>query len=157
MSTAKLNATGLRWVAELSNYQFDILYRPGRKNGDADGLSRQFDNLEKLEEECTEQMKLEDLATVMAVRLNSAPPKCSEKIDVAILQFPGPMDFDPISPEDFASHQSSDPVIAPVYRCDELYITERTIVFGMMHATEKNCTLECLACTGHQQWIKCTL
>ena len=28
MSTAKLNATGFRWVAELSNFQFTIKYRP---------------------------------------------------------------------------------------------------------------------------------
>ena len=55
MSTAKLNATGLRWVAELSNYQFEILYRPGKKNGDADGLSRQFVSLDNLEKECIEK------------------------------------------------------------------------------------------------------
>ena len=40
MSTAKLNATGLRWVAELSNFQFRIHYKPGKRHGDADGLSR---------------------------------------------------------------------------------------------------------------------
>ena len=40
MTTAKLNATGFRWVAELANYQFTIRYRPGKLNGDADGLSR---------------------------------------------------------------------------------------------------------------------
>ena len=39
-STAKLNATGHRWVAELSDFNFKIRYRPGRSNGDADALSR---------------------------------------------------------------------------------------------------------------------
>ena len=29
-TTAKLNATGLRWVGDLSDYNFDIKYRPGR-------------------------------------------------------------------------------------------------------------------------------
>ena len=49
MSTAKLNAAGLRWVAELSNYQFIIKYKPGEKHGDADGLSRWPLDLEALE------------------------------------------------------------------------------------------------------------
>ena len=40
LSTAKLDAVGHRWLAELSTYDFDIKYRSGRSNGDADGLSR---------------------------------------------------------------------------------------------------------------------
>ena len=39
-TTAKLDATGQRWIAALSNYNFVIKYRSGRKNADADGLSR---------------------------------------------------------------------------------------------------------------------
>ena len=40
LSSAKLEATGQRWIAALSNYNFDIVYRPGVKNIDADTLSR---------------------------------------------------------------------------------------------------------------------
>ena len=40
LTTAKLDAIGQRWVAALSNYNFDIKYRSGKKNADADGLSR---------------------------------------------------------------------------------------------------------------------
>ena len=36
MTSAKLNATGYRWVAELANFNFDIKYRPGHTNKDAD-------------------------------------------------------------------------------------------------------------------------
>ena len=39
-TTAKLDATGQRWIAALSNYNFDIKYRSAKKNADADGLSR---------------------------------------------------------------------------------------------------------------------
>ena len=40
LTTAKLDATGQRWIASLSGYNFSIKYRSGKKNADADGLSR---------------------------------------------------------------------------------------------------------------------
>lgn len=40
LSTAKLNATGSRWVAELADFNFTIKYRPGKENIDADSLLR---------------------------------------------------------------------------------------------------------------------
>jgi hypothetical protein len=40
ISSAKLDATGHRWLAELSTFDFSIHYRSGSRNGDADALSR---------------------------------------------------------------------------------------------------------------------
>ena len=40
LTSAKLDATGHRWVANLSEYNFDIIYRSGPSNRDADALSR---------------------------------------------------------------------------------------------------------------------
>ena len=40
LSSAKLNAAGHRWLAALTTYDFDIIYKPGRDNVDADWLSR---------------------------------------------------------------------------------------------------------------------
>lgn len=40
LTSAKLDATGHRWVAALSAYQFSITYKPGKTNTDADALSR---------------------------------------------------------------------------------------------------------------------
>ena len=40
LTTTKLDATGHRWVAVLSNYTFSISYKPGRNNTDVDALSR---------------------------------------------------------------------------------------------------------------------
>ena len=40
LTSAKLDATGQRWVAALAAFDFNILYRPGRNNSDANGLSR---------------------------------------------------------------------------------------------------------------------
>nr|XP_013767485.1 PREDICTED: uncharacterized protein LOC102206490 [Pundamilia nyererei] len=44
LTTAKLNAVGHRWLAALATYDFNIQYRPGRHNIDADLLSRQHTN-----------------------------------------------------------------------------------------------------------------
>lgn len=40
LSSAKLDAAGHRWLAALSNFNFSIQYRAGKRNQDADGLSR---------------------------------------------------------------------------------------------------------------------
>ncbi len=40
LTSAKLDATGHRWLATLANYDFNIQYRPGKSNIDADSLSR---------------------------------------------------------------------------------------------------------------------
>ena len=40
LSSARLDATGHRWVSELANYDITIYYRPGRVNTNADMLSR---------------------------------------------------------------------------------------------------------------------
>ena len=40
LSSAKLDATGHRWVASLGNYNFKLMYRSGKANGDADCLLR---------------------------------------------------------------------------------------------------------------------
>lgn len=40
LTTARLDATGQRWVSALASYDFDIKYRPGKRNVDADTLSR---------------------------------------------------------------------------------------------------------------------
>ena len=40
LTTAKLDATGQRWMASLANYDFKVKYRSGKQNIDADSLSR---------------------------------------------------------------------------------------------------------------------
>ena len=40
MSTVKLNATGMRWVSELTDFNFKVNYRPGKSSQDCDNLWR---------------------------------------------------------------------------------------------------------------------
>ncbi|KAL6483870.1 hypothetical protein MHYP_G00087420 [Metynnis hypsauchen] len=75
LSSAKLNATGCRWVAELADFHFTIRYRPGKENVDADSLSRMPTDIETVMKECTEELQSESVsATVQAVEAQ----QCSE-------------------------------------------------------------------------------
>lgn len=76
MSTAKL-AVGHRWVGELSDFQFDIRYRPGKSNVDADTLSRLPLDMGKYEVACTEEFSNE------AVRATWDGSQAAERKDVA--------------------------------------------------------------------------
>ena len=61
LSTAKLNATGHRWVAELADFTFTIKYRPGKTNQDADTLSRMPLNIEEYMRSCTAETSQETI------------------------------------------------------------------------------------------------
>ena len=68
LSSAKLNATGYRWVAELADFHFTIRYRPGKENVDADSLSRMPVNTEMIMGQCTEELASDYVAaTTQAV------------------------------------------------------------------------------------------
>lgn len=70
LTTAKLNATGHRWVAELVDFNFTIKYRPGRCNADADGLSRMPLDIGQYMQLCTEEINQEVIsAAVQGVTL----------------------------------------------------------------------------------------
>lgn len=68
LTSAKLNATGHRWVAELADFHFNIKYRPGKENVDADSLSRMPLDIETLINECTEELPSDCMeATIQSV------------------------------------------------------------------------------------------
>ena len=57
LSSAKLDATGQRWVSSLAEFQFNIRYRAGFRNQDADGLSRLPGTLEHQNSISTDSLK----------------------------------------------------------------------------------------------------
>ena len=57
LSSAKLDATGQRWISSLAEFNFTISYRPGLKNGDADSLSRVPGTIEAHETISTDSIK----------------------------------------------------------------------------------------------------
>ena len=58
LSSAKLDATSQRWVAALASYNFDIVYRSGKSNIDADKLSR-IEWPQALDGNSTEQVEVQ--------------------------------------------------------------------------------------------------
>ena len=66
MTSAKLNATGHLWVADLSNFNFTIKYRPGKHNVDADVLSRMPLDKEKYMKDCTVEISDEEFQTTVS-------------------------------------------------------------------------------------------
>ena len=57
LSSAKLDATGQRWISSLAEFNFTISYRSGLKNGDADSLSRLPGTIEAHETISTDSIK----------------------------------------------------------------------------------------------------
>ena len=67
LTTAKLNATALRWVNGLADYHFSIKYRAGKKHIDADYLSRHpVDEINQLKEETDVEVQSEDVNLVFS-------------------------------------------------------------------------------------------
>lgn len=66
MSTAKLNAVGHRWVGELSDFHFDIRYRPGKCNVDANTLSRLPLDMERYGSVCTKELSDKEVQATWA-------------------------------------------------------------------------------------------
>ena len=59
MQISKPNVTIQRWISELAEYTFQLHYKPGVENGEADGLSRLPIDVEKYAEQCTESTTMD--------------------------------------------------------------------------------------------------
>ena len=86
LSKAKLDATGHRWLSSLAPYDFNITYRPGKSNIDADILSRYPGNVNEETEDVTS-----DSIKVICARV-AMPPLETISMSVDIIsatEFPG--------------------------------------------------------------------
>ena len=100
LQTAKLGATEQRWASQLASFNFNIKYRPGNSNQNADALSRQY--LERFAFG-TEVPVLGVLGEVAQVPFTVG--QCEE-----VVALPGR------TPQDLRLLQQSDPVIGPVQK-----------------------------------------
>ena len=81
LTSAKLHATGLRWVASLANYHFSIRYRAGKKHIDADYLSRDIaEKFRNLRESADGRISEEDISLLL-----SAATRKEREVDVNLI------------------------------------------------------------------------
>ena len=121
LTTAKLNAVGMRWVNELANYQFKIHYRPGKENVDADYLSRRFVDIEELKTSCTEMIEPQSLSTLWSNSVNVSSVRCSPIIvcgEVAVdqLVWDEKAEVVAVPSKELQEKQQKDEIVGPVYR-----------------------------------------
>ena len=119
LTSAKLNATGLRWVNELADFNFTIKYRPGKANNDADTLSR-IPDFESYMNTCTEEtLPQTRTAVTCAVNLIAkgkstwVSPLTFDSNVFAIDSTPSRKDFS-INVNDLIEAQLNDPVTSRV-------------------------------------------
>lgn len=115
LSSAKLNATGCRWVAELADFHFSIKYRPGRENADADSLSRLPLDIEGMIEQCTEELSSDCIAaTAQAVEVqeDTSPWVVSDSSPCS----PDMGDSEPLLVAEIQQSQREDPHMGPVIK-----------------------------------------
>ena len=82
LTTAKLNAVGMRWVNELADYQFQIHYRRGKENIDADYLSRRSMDIGEYKRSCTKSIGKESLSSVWSncIEVTQVPVLCGKVV-----------------------------------------------------------------------------
>ena len=113
LTSAKLDATTQRWVAELASYNFDIFYRSGKHNVDADSLSR-IKWPESVEEViinrkvCVKVSSLVVQATLFGV---SVPYGFVETISKSAKVIPKPDTTEGMTAEQWKIEQSKDPAV----------------------------------------------
>lgn len=122
LSTAKLNATTSRWVAELADFHFTIKYRPGKENSDADALSRMPLDAESLMRKCSEELPPDTIAaTIQAVEVQAKSPEMlsfsAASMSVSVADESATSSVSPIPKEQLREAQKSDPYISPLLDC----------------------------------------
>ena len=118
LTSAKLNATGLRWVAELANFKFKIHYRSGKKNKDADYLSRH--PISELEQFESEDHNIIDSDNIRLVSNSIHKHQPNISLDINLLQLPTSDEITTVNSKQLIECQQQDHEIKPVYRFVQL-------------------------------------
>ena len=116
LSTAKLNATGCRWVAELADFHFTIKYRPGKKNIDADSLSRMPLDMEIFMKECSEEISHDVIgaATQAVESQDESSALWSMGVSVQCAAIATDTPLIPLTAGQIKHDQRNDPTVGPV-------------------------------------------
>ena len=115
LSSAKLNAVGMRWANDLADFNFSIHYKPGKTNVDADYLSRRPTDIAELKKSCTESVDTQCLGEIMTGAEYSGPV-LSGAVVANKLELKSDDELVSVSREELIAAQEKDEVVGPVYR-----------------------------------------
>ena len=124
---------GLRWVAELADFNFSIKYRPGKMNKDADGLSRNPVSIEESEKWCTKEINTENVKILMTSPKEIA---CSG-ISIKELEWVEKIGVKQIENVDLIEKQKGDSVVGPVYKAVAIGTRPKKEVWGKLDRKSK--------------------
>ena len=123
LTTAKLNATGHRWVAELAEFNFSINSRPGKIHKDADTMSR----LPLKVDDYTEQIPQDKVKATISTISNTnyrQPLIATVSTDQSLLDLDEHhlqnLQFSQVTSHDLISAQQTDSSISQVLRYKNL-------------------------------------
>ena len=117
LTSAKLNAVGMRWVNDLADFNFSIKYRAGKLNGDADYLSRRSLEVDEMKQACTETYDPRELDAVIAnCQMQEVEPVMVNSLSVKELILEGEKKETMVSSGELKEKQIKDEVISPVYQ-----------------------------------------
>ena len=118
LTTAKLNATGLRWVARLADFTFSIKYRAGKKHIDADYLSRHpVRDFENHVAKCDKELRHDDICLVLTdASKKKGVSNVSPVVDVNELTLEEDEgSIERVTSEELSAMQQQDSVVGPVF------------------------------------------
>ena len=118
LTTSKLNATTVRWVSDLADFNFKIKYRPGPIHQDVDTLSRlplQIDEYMKLCGACIDMSSVDSLlrSSKHAIVGSVSAQTFINSNNIDVLETTG-SDRKSVSIDDFRSAQSAHPDIRKI-------------------------------------------
>ncbi len=127
LTTAKLNGPVHQWLAALTTYDFNVQYKPGKSDIDADLLSRNAQDFQEEWEDippsgvkyfCHQAGVAEsDVSTQFIDQLGAPPDAISDVFSFASQLEMGPLEQ--LSQKDLIEAQKSDPAIGPVLKVME--------------------------------------
>ena len=113
LTSAKLDATGQRWVAALGLYDFQIHYSSGKKNANADALSRI-----PWDRESRQEVTKMDAISVKAT-MTKAEDKCIPQAKENVVSFASQFYAPKMSPNEWRVEQEKDPAIKKIIDLEE--------------------------------------
>ena len=108
-----MNATTIRWVGDLANYNFNVKYRPGKLSTDCDYLPRHPVDITSFMDQCNEEITSDAIGAI--VTGSKQKGKFAAFNSVMVPEF-GKLAISQLSPHDVRAEQKKDDILGDIIR-----------------------------------------